>query len=161
MGSHDRTELRRTTAAPRDRLESLRTVRARRGLVVAGYLLMVAAATLSSLAPSSAAWYVAALLYVLGFGVVLVLRSTLRYIDSASDAALDERQIALRNAAHRTAYVAVVTVAAAAIVALMFHARFLGGDVVDVRHLETLLMTLLLGATLTPAALLAWREREI
>jgi hypothetical protein len=159
MGSYDRTEPNRTTAAPRDRLDGLRTVRARRGLVIAGYLLMVAAAMLSWSDPA-VAWPVP-LLYLLGFGVCLVLRSVLRSIDGAPDTALDERQIALRNAAYRTAYMAVVTVTAAAIVALMFHARFLTGDVVEARHLETLFLTLLLGATLTPPGLVAWREREI
>lgn len=161
MGSYDRTEARRTTAAPRDHLDGLRTVRARRGLVITGYLLMVAAAMLSWSDPAGGAWLVVPLLYLLGFGVCLVLRSVLRNIDGAPDTALDERQIALRNAAYRTAYMAVVTVTAAAIVALMFHARFLTGDVVEVQHLETLFLTLLLGATLTPPGLVAWREREI
>lgn len=161
MGSYDRTEPASTGAAPRERLDGLRSLRARRGLVMAGYLLTIAAAALAWSGAAGPMDGIAPLVYLLGFGVVLVLRAVLRDLDGAPDDALDERQVALRNAAYRTSYMAVVTVTALAIVALMFHARFATDDAVDVGHLETVFLTLLLGATLTPAALLAWTEREV
>lgn len=140
---------------------SLRSLPARRALVIAGYLLLFTASILGLWDLQDLSAFAAPLLYLLGFGVWLLLRRTLRYIDDASDDALDERQIALRNAAYRTSYIAVTAAALVAIVALMFYARFATGDVIEGRHLENLMLTLALGATLTPAAVLAWRQREV
>lgn len=139
------------------RFDALRSLPARRALVVAGYLLLVTATVLALWDPLGEGVLVATPVYLLGFGVNIVLRRVLRNVDAERDEALDERLVAVRNAAHRTAYTIVVVATAAAIVALMFTV----GDNVEARHLETLFLGLLLGAGLTPVSLLAWQEREV
>lgn len=139
------------------RFDALRSLSVRRALVVGGYLLLLTATVLALWDPLGEGVLVAAPVYLLGFGVNIVLRRVLRNIDAEHDEALDERLVAVRNAAHRTAYTIVVVATAVAIVALLFTV----GDNVEARHLETLFLGLLLGAGLTPVSLLAWQEREV
>lgn len=98
-----------------------------------------------------------ALVFLLGLCAAFLLRRTIRHTDAAPDAAPDERLVAVRNAAYRTGYPALVVGTMAAMLVLLIGV----GEAVEGRHVSALFFTFALGAMLTPTAVLAWREPEI
>lgn len=94
----------------------------------------------------------------------VLLNRAVRLIAEAPDQALDERLVAVRNAAYRTAYrmVAVVTGLTLLAVSLAVDER-LGWTAFDLdgHHLRSLLIGFVALAALMPTAVLAWREREV
>jgi hypothetical protein len=104
------------------RFDAFRTLRARRALVVLCYLALFAAAALSWTDLPGLAGVAAHVVFLFGIGVAFLLRRALRQTDDAPDEALDERLVAIRNAAHRSAYYAVVWATLAVLLGLLLAA---------------------------------------
>jgi uncharacterized membrane protein len=147
-----------------ERMDRLRTLAARRTLVVVGYLLAATAAGLAWWDPPGLAELAVYLTFLVGVGLWLLLQRVVRGVVDAPDEALDERLVAVRDAAYRTAHTAVFGATGVAIFALMFAAGdgwFVSGFDVEQRHLEALFFAFALGAGMSTSAVLAWKEREV
>jgi hypothetical protein len=137
------------------RFDRLRSLAARRALVVLGYLLLLTASAMAWADPEGFARGPAPGVFLLGIGVAFVLRRTVRNAVDAPDSALDERLIAVRDAAHRSAFM-VVTWAMLGVLMALILAQASGPH-----HFEALFYAFGLGAMLTPTAIMAWRERDV
>ena len=142
-----------------ERFDAFRTLRARRALVVLGYLALFAAAALSWADLPGLAGVAAHVVFLFGIGVAFVLRRALRQTDDAPDEALDERLVAIRNAAHRSAFYAVVWATLAVLLGLLLAAGT--GFTVETAHLQALFYAFALGAMLAPMAVMGWQQREV
>lgn len=138
-------------------LDRLRQPGTRRLLVVFGYLTLLAAAVLAWRDPQGNASVVAPLLFLVGLGVAFVLQRTIRKIDELHDDALDERLVAVRDAAFRRAYIAVVWGVVASMLIMMIGV----GENLALAHVQALFYAFALGAILTPMAIIAWIEPEV
>lgn len=140
-----------------ERFDALRTPRVRRGLVVASFLLWLSSTIVL------AGWDFENLFLVLGVLTIsgaLLLNRTVRLVADAPDQALDERLVAVRNAAYRTSYRVLVVVTGLALFAVSL-VETLGWFDLQGHHLRALLWGFLGVAILLPSAVLAWREREV
>jgi hypothetical protein len=141
------------------RFDRFRSLRMRRALVVAGYGLALVAALLTWLDSAVLFGTLPYLILLAGLGVYAVLSRTVRGTTAAPDEALDERLLALRDAAARVAYQRWGVLAVGAVFLLMLAVG--RGFEVEAHHLEALFLGLALTGALTPSAVLAWREGEV
>jgi hypothetical protein len=133
----------------------LRSLGARRALVVTGYVLLVVTVAIAWIDPPGPVSVLAPIAFLAGIAVAFVLRRLVRYAVDPDDDRLDERLISIRGRVYHRAYFALTWAALAAILALM-----LGVDPQD-RHLQALFYGFGLTAILTPSAMLAWDRDEI
>lgn len=146
------------------RFDMLRRRPVRRVLVVASFLLLAAAVALvwrdasAEVEVGSHALYLAAgLLFVAG---MTLLNVTMRA--HWPDRALDERLVAVRNAAYRSSYriVAVVTGLALLAISVAWETPWVA-FAFQPHHLPALLLAFAGIAGMMPTAVLAWRERDV
>jgi hypothetical protein len=138
-----------------ERFDRLRTLPARRTLVIVGYLLAAASGALElTLEGLAGVW--APVAFCAGIGVAFILHRTLRATVDAPDEALDERLIAARDAAYRTAY----RIVAWGLIGLLLLPGFVGFEV-EQRHWDAFFWAFVLVVVLTPTAIRAWTEREV
>jgi hypothetical protein len=130
----------------------------RRLLVLTSALVMVALVFTIFITQNKLRTYSEAVLMVLGVVLYFQLRKAVRLVSEAPDELLDERQIALRNAAHTVAYRTLLTLSvvyAVIVVAVtpggVLHAQVVGGFWTGLAW-----SYLLCGASL-PAMVLAWQ----
>jgi hypothetical protein len=155
--AHERRVVRARRLQHDERFDALRTLTARRVLVVLGFVLAALGSGLiwrDAGGLSAAAGYA---VFLAGFGVYALLQRVLRQSDDAPDEALDERLAAARDAATRTAYQILGTATVAALLVLLLVVR----DAAGRRHIEALFLGFALVAVLLPSAVRAWREREV
>lgn len=159
-----RREARYASKLHDERFGALRSQPARRGLVVTSFLLLFNAIALiwrDSTAKVEAGFHVVylvvTLLTVSGFALVNVAVRA-----HWPEQALDERLIAVRNAAHRTAFriLGIITGLALFVVSIVWEAEQIP-FVLEPQHLRALLLAFVGLALIMPGAVLAWREREI
>jgi hypothetical protein len=138
--------------------DRFRSVQARRALTLV---------TFGLLAVTVAAFWRNALIVALLLGAVTVgggflLRRSVRLVADAPDAALDERQIARRNAAYRQAYVILATGVMLALLLLYIAADGRRIDfTLEPRHIHALFWAATGAGALLPSAIMAWTEPEI
>lgn len=144
-----------------DRLTGLRRHGARRTLVIVSMVLWLVAVALIWWNPSGNGLqllYVAvALLAVAGFAI---LNITVRV--HWPEKALDERLVAARNAAYRTAYVIVGW--STGIALLMISVSWQVDQIpfaLEPHHLRAVILAFSGAALMMPSAILAWRERDV
>lgn len=130
----------------------------RRVLVLASALVMAALVFTVFITQNKLRTYSEAVLMVLGLVLYFQLRKAVRLVSDAPDELLDERQIALRNAAHTVAYRTLVTLSvvyAVIVVAVTPHG-ILHPHVSD-GVWTGLAWSYLLFASSLPAMVLAWQ----
>lgn len=146
------------------RFDALRRQPVRRGLVVGSFLLLLGAVRLvwgdasAEVEVGPHVLYLAAgLLFVAGMALLSV---TVRA--HWPDRALDERLVAVRNAAYRTSYgiVGVVTGLALLAISVAWETQRMA-FAFEPSHLRALLLGFVGVAVMMPTAVLAWREREV
>lgn len=139
------------------RVDSLRRRPVRRGLVAGSFLLLLSAVMLVW-ANVTGVWYLAvALLFVAaGWMLTVVMRA------HWPDQALDERLVAVRNDAYRTSYriLGVVTGLGIFAVSAAWQVQAANFDL-EPHQLRAVLLAFVGLALMMPAAVLAWREREV
>ncbi len=94
----------------------------------------------------------------------MLLNRTVRHVADAPNQVLDERLVAVRNAAYRTSYriIGVVTGLALATLSVAVDERFAWVPfALERHHFRTLLLGFLALVILMPSAVLAWREHEV
>ena len=90
----------------------------------------------------------------------LALRRAVRLVADATDFTLDERLVAVRNAAYLTSYRVLCAALSVVLILLYIGADGLAWELAP-RHLHALLWaTLLLGAVL-PTAVVSWTQKEV
>lgn len=145
-----------------ERFDALRTPLVRRGLVIASVLLWLGAVVLTWWDVGAGNVFLIAAALMLG--CYLLLHRAVRHVADAPDQALDERFVAVRNAAYRTSYriVGIVTGLALLGMSLAVDERFAWTAFdLDGHHLRALLFGFAGVAIAMPTAVLAWREREV
>lgn len=147
-----------------ERFDALRGRPVRRGLVVVSFLLLLGAV---ALVWRDGAAEVEAGLQILYLVVALLAVSGFTLVNIAVRAhwpeqALDERLVAVRNAAHHTAFriVGVITGLALFAVSLAWEVEQIPFTF-EPHHLRALMLAFVGLAVMLPGAVLAWREREV
>lgn len=153
----ERRDARYSSKRHAQRNEVLRRRPVRRALVVGSFLLLLAAVVLVWGNASSGAIYLAVgLLFVAG---VALLNVTMRA--QWPDRALDERLVAVRDAAYRSSYRVVAAVTALGLLSVSVVWQTRSGFTLEPHHLRALLLAFVGLTFMMPTAVLAWREREI
>lgn len=145
-----------------ERFDVFRSLPARRGLVVATFLLWLSAVALTWWDVRAGNVFLVA--GILMLGCYLLLNRAVRLVADAPDQALDERLVAVRNAAYRTSYRTLIVVTGLTLAGLSLavdeRLAWVAFDL-EGHHLRALLFGFLGAAILLPTAVLAWRERDV
>lgn len=139
------------------RYDALRPLPRRRALVVVA--LGAIAALSGTLWLAGSAW-LAALLWLVAVAGLVLLRRVVRETADLPDDALDERLVAVRDSAYRTAFATVAALCVAVLVPLWIAVD--GFDyTVTAGNLHALLWAVILTTLTLPSAILAWTERDL
>lgn len=136
----------------------LRAQGPRRALVLGSALVMAALVLTVFIGDNKVRTYAEAILMVLGLVLYFQLRKAVRTVSDAPDELLDERQIALRNAAHTVAYRILSTLSVVyGVIALAVAPQGLLHPYVGERFWTGLAWSFLLCFSSLPAMVLAWQ----